>query len=158
MTRRNLLWKFVANDAEKNRNFGVTERKSETWLSGTSWYQVSKISFNVRSWEWLPLLSTSLVLIYHPEEYVDIGRIGKRNDESSRPSFWIFLGVPYRISYTSRWHALRAKAEDFLSVRLLYPPERRSRLRALPLGLDLAKCAIRFWYWDYSFSPFFFRL
>lgn len=29
-------------------------------------------------------------------------------------------------------------------MRLLFPPERRPRLRALPLGLDLAKCAIRF--------------
>lgn len=48
---------------------------------------------------------TSLALVYHPEEYVDIGRIGERNDESNRPSFWIFPDVPYRISYTSRRHA-----------------------------------------------------
>lgn len=39
----------------------------------------------------------------------------------------------------------RQKRKTFRPMmRLLFPPEKRPRLRALPLGLDLAKCAIRF--------------
>lgn len=52
---------------------------------------------------------------------------------------------PFESCYVDDNNMYRQKRRTFRPMmRLLFPPERRPRLRALPLGLDLAKCAIRF--------------